>query len=145
MKTKVAYNACHGGFGLSAAGGLRYAELKGFKVWPEPTFGGWLCRFWRCPPEDRPIDILSPQYDQLSEAERAENERLWDGATLDVSDIPRTDPDLVRVVEELGDAANTKVSKLKIAEVEKGSRYRIDEYDGFESVMTIDDYEWEVA
>jgi len=29
--------------------------------------------------------------------------------------------------------------------LEPGTQYRIDEYDGMESVMTIDDYEWSIA
>jgi hypothetical protein len=31
--TKIVYNACHGGFGLSEAAILRYAEIKGIKLW----------------------------------------------------------------------------------------------------------------
>ena len=57
----------------------------------------------------------------------------------------RADPVLVQVVEELGDKANGAYASLQIAEVPAGSRYRIDEYDGRESVMTPDDYEWEIA
>jgi len=57
----------------------------------------------------------------------------------------RTDPILVQVVEELGKSANGRYSKLQICELEKGTLYRIDEYDGFESVMTKDDYDWKVA
>lgn len=47
---------------------------------------------------------------------------------------------LVQVVEELGDKANGEYAKLRIEEV-YGS-YRIDEYDGNESVMTSGDYDW---
>jgi len=50
----------------------------------------------------------------------------------------RHDPILVRVVEELGEAAS---GNLRIAEIE-GSIYRIDEYDGSESVETPDSYDW---
>jgi hypothetical protein len=60
-------------------------------------------------------------------------------------DFNRADPLLVQVVEELGSAANGAHAKLRIAEVPAGSKYRIDEYDGAESVMTPDDYEWETA
>jgi hypothetical protein len=52
---------------------------------------------------------------------------------------------LVQVVEELGDKANGRCAKLRIAEVPAGTLYRIDEYDGFESVETKDSYEWNVA
>lgn len=33
----------------------------------------------------------------------------------------------------------------RAAEIESGARYRIDEYDGSESVETVDSYEWDVA
>lgn len=59
--------------------------------------------------------------------------------------IERDDPALVQVVEELGDRASGGFAKLKIKEVPAGTRYRIDEYDGNENVMTINDYEWKTA
>ena len=55
-------------------------------------------------------------------------------------ELSRHDPALVEVVEELGEKANTRYSDLKIAEV--NGPYRIDEYDGFESVETPDSYDW---
>ena len=59
--------------------------------------------------------------------------------------ISRTDPYLVQVVEVLGERANGKFADLKIVEVPEGCLYRINKYDGNESVMTIEDYDWEVA
>ena len=55
-------------------------------------------------------------------------------------DCPRHNPVLVQVVEELGSKANGFGSDLKIAEV--FGPYRIEEYDGSESVIEPDDYEW---
>lgn len=60
-------------------------------------------------------------------------------------DLPRHDPVLVQVVEELGEAANGRQADLRIANVPAGSKYRIDAYDGNESVMTPDDYYWSIA
>lgn len=60
-------------------------------------------------------------------------------------DIDRADPDLVTIVKELGDKANGEYAKLRIEDVPKGTLYRIDEYDGFESVMTQDAYDWKIA
>jgi len=115
---KIVYNACYGGFGLSEAAMRRYAELKvwGFKI---------------------------EQYDEHNARHyMIDNE----GNEIDEYDLnDRADPVLVQVVEELGDAANTLYSDLRIRELPAGTKYRIDEYDGVETVMTIDDYYWQVA
>jgi hypothetical protein len=55
-------------------------------------------------------------------------------------DCARHNPILVQVVEELGKKANGRGSDLCIAQV--FGPYRIEEYDGAESVIEPDDYEW---
>lgn len=70
-------------------------------------------------------------------------ERYGDWA--DIGGISRSDPALVHVVETLGDAAGGAHSRLAITTVPEGSFYRIDEYDGRESVETKDTYEWTLA
>ena len=61
-------------------------------------------------------------------------------------DIERDDPILVDVVEFLGSEKASRFSaNLQIALVPKGAKYRIDEYDGSENVMTIDEYDWKIA
>lgn len=66
------------------------------------------------------------------------------GSTINDTDLlwefPRHDLLLVQAVEELGDKANTWASKLRIKEV--SGPYRIQEYDGYETVYEPDDYEW---
>jgi hypothetical protein len=49
-------------------------------------------------------------------------------------DIARNCPHLVQVVEELGEAANSKYSELKIVEVPRYVKWHIHEYDGMEHV-----------
>lgn len=60
-------------------------------------------------------------------------------------DFVRHDPNLVAVVEQLGKRAGSSFAELAIIDVPAGTKYRIDEYDGLESVMTVDDYEWAIA
>jgi hypothetical protein len=60
-------------------------------------------------------------------------------------DVERDDPILIQVIKELGKDANGSFAALKIIDVLPGSRWRIDEYDGQESVMCIEDYEWKTA
>lgn len=61
------------------------------------------------------------------------------------NDLKRHDQRLVQVVQELGRAANTRFSSLKIRWVERGTKYRIDEYDGMEDIVLADEQEWLVA
>jgi hypothetical protein len=138
--TKIVYNACFGGFGLSNAAVRRWAELKGDTVY----------------------DYVDPRYRDLPDEERREyHGRLirctpeeFDNASASVRNemhiseynIKRDDPDLVRVVEELGSKkAGGRFSKLVIEELEPGTRYRISEYDGYESIETDDSVDWSVA
>jgi hypothetical protein len=60
-------------------------------------------------------------------------------------DIDRTDPVLVEVVEELGEKANGFAANLEVIDIPKGTLYRIDEYDGLESIETADEINWKVA
>lgn len=54
--------------------------------------------------------------------------------------LPRHDPILVEVVEKLGDESGGSCAHLEITEVEE--KYRIDEYDGYETVETPSSYDW---
>ena len=115
--TKIAYNSCYGGFNLSRAAIIRARELSGNPVWGDCVLKG---------------------------------EKYDDGsiATMDYGhlyDIPRTDPILISVIEELGQDANGDFANLAIQELPTGTRYRIADYDGNETVMTPDDYKWEIA
>lgn len=57
--------------------------------------------------------------------------------------LPRHHKDLVAVVETLGMDASGNYSKLDICELESYV-YRIDEYDGWETVVTPETYNWTV-
>lgn len=57
--------------------------------------------------------------------------------------IERHDPLLIQVIEEMGEEASGSCAKVRIAEIETNT-YRIDEYDGMESVETKDDIDWTV-
>lgn len=120
--TKVVYNACYGGFGLSDKATKRYAELKGITLYPEAT--DWITYYWLVPP--------GPARDKR-------------GSLFMDSDIERTDPILIQVVEELGAEANGRSADLRIESIPKGTRYRIEEYDGREWVETEEDIGWSVA
>ena len=65
------------------------------------------------------------------------------GKAFDGWECPRHDPTLIKIVQDLGDAANGCSAKLEIVEI-KSNRYRITEYDGWENIETPDNVEWVV-
>ena len=49
--------------------------------------------------------------------------------------VDRSNPLLVKVVEEMGEKANGRYAKLKIVEIPDDVEWIIDEYDGMETVV----------
>lgn len=115
--TKVAYNSCFGGFSLSRAAILRAREISGDQKWGNTHITG---DAWD---NGKPVDRDYGHIDK----------------------VPRHDPVLIQVIEELGEAANGECADLAIEDVPEGTQYRIDEYDGNERVMTCDSYDWQTA
>ena len=136
--TKVVYNACYGGFGLSKEACQRYWDIKGQQVWIEDA--QWGFTVWLVAPEDRIPSKEGDAFYSMTMDERVAYNRAHSEQTWYYNNVSRHDPALVQVVEELGKKANGDFANLQIGEV-RGS-YRIDEYDGNESVMTSGDYDW---
>jgi hypothetical protein len=142
--TKIVYNACHGGFGLSHKAIMRYAELKGITLYAGNEYAVDLNH-------DSTINTYTTvPYDEFlliyEECRKKRNYARSNALMFRVRDIARTDPVLVQVVEELGDEASDKHAELEIVELPAGTRYRIKENgDGFETVETPDDLRWDIA
>ena len=138
--TKVVYNACYGGFGLSREACKRYWELQGKEVWIEQDkqFKSLdMFTVWLVPPEER---LKQKDWSSMSLTERIAYNKKHSEQTWYYNNVDRHDPILVQVVEELGAKANGSCAKLSIAEV--SGPYRIDEYDGNETVVEPDGYDW---
>lgn len=131
---KVVINDCFGGFGLSDAAMHRYAELKGVTLYPEVDEKFGYTTFWTVPENERTGILSTEQFHAASmEDRKASNERHSSMRIYD-RDIPRDDPDLVRVVEELEGAASGRFAELKVVEIPDGISWEIDDYDGSESI-----------
>lgn len=110
MKYKVAYNACFGGFSLSLDAAKEYAKRKGLSY----SMGD--------------IDVAGFEYIKVE-------------GDFDVMRPKcRHDPDLISVIEEMGEAASGYCASLEIVEV--SGPYIIDEYDGNENVVEPGDTKW---
>jgi hypothetical protein len=125
---KVAINRCYGGFGLSKTAILRYGELKGITIYHVPD--KFCDSYYLCPPEEYEAvyaeDCKTPNGPGRFTASNA----LY----FSVDDIPRDDPILIRVIEELGETANGPFAELKIVEIPESIEFEIDDYDGMESI-----------
>ena len=143
--TKIVYNACYGGFGLSEEAMFRYAELIGIKLYVERN--SLLTTYWKVPEEERAaLGILtSEQFREASMEARHNSNWAYTNNTLSDRDISRSDPILIQIVEELGERASGLCAQLEIEELPPGTLYRIDKYDGSERVVTQNGYDWSVA
>jgi hypothetical protein len=137
---KLVINDRHGGFGLSRAAVMRYAEIKGITLFPEDdteyrALG--IVHYWLVPAEQRIEYLDSAQFYALSQEQRIEHNKACAAQQLTERDIERNDPVLVQVVEELGDAASGKYSHLTVVEIPDDVKWEIEEYDGKEWVAEV--------
>lgn len=107
---KVVINRCWGGFGLSAMAVIRMREMGNPHAYEDVLFG----ELWE---------------------DGKENTHRYNSYYL--MDIDRHDPDLVRVVEEMGEAANGECADLTIVNIPDGVNYEIDDYDGMETIHEV--------
>jgi len=148
IMTKVVYNNCFGGFGVSAEGMKEYARLKGFEIFPENS--NLHCIFWTIPEdhEDRKTfnELEKKKWSTRTVEENKLHTEIYTKYTISPRDLKRTDPVLVQVVETLGsERASGSCAELRIADIQKGTAYRIGEYDGNESIEVMDDIDWDIA
>ena len=117
--TKIVINTCFGGFGLSEKAMQRYAEIKGWTFKNKVVTDGYSY-----------LVVVDEKGEEFSDYDLESN---------------RTDTALVQVVEELGKEASGWAADLCIFELPAGTKYRIDEYDGSESIETENDILWTIA
>ena len=147
---KIVINACFGGFSLSKAATARLAALKGrqcffFKAARKATGRLDLGRyepasedddlFWTAFDVPNPNEVIpSGDWRAMTSEEREAQNAAYSSHHIDGRPDNRSDPDLERVVEEMGDAANGKCAELRVVEIPDGTDWEIDEYDGSEHI-----------
>lgn len=120
MLYKVVYNACYGGFSLSNKA-INWLEAN-------------------CTDNELRNHIKAVKVNHETDTSSLKNDFL----RYNVSDWfcgKRHHKDLVAVVEALGPKASGSCAKLEIITIDI-NQYRIDEYDGFEEVITPEDSDW---
>ena len=144
---KVVINNCYGGFGLSLKGYKKYLELKGKSAYfyAQSAFE-WSSGYT----EFKRVDDIDSANKELfvycTTNDQGKVLSDYPEDTFYCRDIERNDPALVQTVEELGYEASGKFSNLVVVEIENGRYFKIDEYDGYESIQYRDlDDEWILA
>ena len=145
--TKIVYNACYGGFGLSEEACNLYLAKKGLKAYPEKD--GATTLIWTIPADHSErikFNKLHDNWINLTGQQRIECNQISREYIFSDYRLDRADPILVEVVEELGsEKASGMCAQLKTEELPSGTLYRIKEYDGYESIETKHNINWKVA
>ena len=147
---KIVINACYGGFSLSPLAVQQVAARKGrncyfYESADRKTYRRIALddidplRSWRVTMLDIPDAIergffQDDNWTAMTQAQRVAYNALWDKHCLDNRNVGRDDPDLVAVVEQLGELANGDHAELKVVKIPDDVEWEIDEYDGFEKV-----------
>ena len=144
---KVAINKCFGGFGLSPEAVLKLYE-RGMTEIATPVDEYY-------PPEEREEEAR--KYSSLSYKHQLAKWREYLAGRMgerglfltvfspdekfvlyfDRSSIPRHHPELVRVIEEMGEKASGPCGQVEIVEIPDGVEYSIEEYDGNEHIAEV--------
>ncbi len=132
---KLVVNKCYGGFGLSPIAIIEYLKLKGKE-----------CFFYKKNYDDKLYHRV-----ELSDASNydvsltkdygktvKDNWKAFESDYFYYGNIERTDPDLVKVVETLGEKQSSgSFSELRVVEIPDGVEWELDEYDGIESIHEV--------
>ena len=127
---KVVINVCFGGFGISDLALERYAEIKGIKIYKSSEKRVFGYRYFLCPEEEY-LKIEAEDIGSLDPYSRINKLQFF------YYELERSDPILVQVVEELGEASFGDYSELKIVEIPDDVHYSIEDYDGNEHIAEL--------
>jgi hypothetical protein len=132
-KMKVVINKCYGGFGLSLKAQKEYLKLIGKEAF-------FYAKDYKAKTYTRIEDLdgscifsytltkdFGDSFGELS-SDNYDKYGFYDG------NIERDDPNLVAVVEKLGDESSGDCGSLRVVEIPDDIEWEIDEYDGMESI-----------
>ena len=134
---KIVVNRCFGGFGLSDKAIEMVMKRKGLSCFryklTKYKYRNDVEEYTRCEAcSDSNILIYYMTADLGEKTNKLPKEILWN-----YGDLKRDDTDLVAVVEELGEGANTIFSELEVVEIPDDINWYIDNYDGIETIHEV--------
>lgn len=120
---KVVINKCYGGFDLSPAAIFALVQKNSPALTKDSAANFTACKFTPTGGEYEFGNFIS----SVVKVDEFVYELMY-------GDCARSHPDLVAVVEKLGEAANGKHAELVIVEIPNGISWEIVDYDGHEHV-----------
>ena len=138
---KVAYNNCFGGFSLSPLAETEYRKKKGVTLTWYEGLGDYPYKRYRKIQDiaavtengRSPFSLIASNVDLGDEVGEIPDENFFYDSWY--GDENRADPDLIEVIERLGEKANGDCARLAIKEIPDGAQFEITEYDGNEDVV----------
>ena len=116
---KVVINNCYGGFGLSDEA---YEWLIKNKGWTTTTLGE----------DGQPIDKVAKLW--ISDDDSSLMWNKYYPINSERDEPFRCNPDVVEVIETLGEKADGKCASLKVIEIPDDISWYVSEYDGMETI-----------
>lgn len=141
---KIVINKCYGGYSLSPLAVKELAKLEGKK-----------CYFFKHSYSNdswEPISLEEAQKDRFvvfsfsipnpesikpktkKEKDYIRYNKEYEKYSLSNRPEDRSDKNLIKIVEKLGEKANASCAKLVIVEIPDGTDYEISDYDGMEHI-----------
>ena len=146
---KIVLNGCYGGFGLSYEAMFLYLHAKHQEAifYADVSIYDNYTKVHKYQRVTLP-EIRSSQFYMIYCTTKDQGELIHQFPE-DVDDfhgIDRTDPILISIIETIGaEAASDIYSQLEVHDIPDGTLYKIDEYDGLETIITQDDDDWKAA
>ena len=141
---KIVKNSCYGGFGISPKalqeinkrkGKETYFFISDFEGKRKPVLQEQAEKelIWSA------YSIPNPDFEKMNKPDedglyKTANEYANSISYETCRGIDRTDPDLIAVIEELGEEANGRFADLEIVEIPDDIEFEIDQYDGLETI-----------
>ena len=129
---KIILNKCFGGFDVSKEAYMLYAKKKGLELY---QYASDFVNFKKCIYKKTNDETVFKNYFIKDMGDNVEiSNEDYEKYCLYLNDGHREDPILIEVVEELRNKASGRFGALKVVEIPDNSFYKIDEYDGIETI-----------
>lgn len=129
---KIILNKCFGGFDVSKEAYMLYAKKKGLELY---QYASDFTNFKKCIYKKTNDEALFKNYFIKDMGDNIEiSNEDYKKYNLYLNDEHRQDAILIEVIEELGDKASGRFGNLEVVEIPDNCYYKIDEYDGVETI-----------